>query len=186
MVLKAFHECTIPEKLNMTLITLVPKVESPLSMVQFRPISLCSTLYKVISKVIVARLRTILPNLISPNQVSFVPGRHITDNILIAQELMHKFKLSKGKKGFMAWKIDLSKAYDRLNWNFIEHVLVELGLPLNLIKLIMSCVSTVKYQICINGELTESFQPKSGIRQGDPLSPYLFALGIEKLSHIIF
>ncbi|CAL8168851.1 unnamed protein product [Prunus armeniaca] len=186
MVLKAFHECTIPEKLNMTLITLVPKVESPLSMVQFRPISLCSTLYKVISKVIVARLRTILPNLISPNQVSFVHGRHITDNILIAQELMHKFKLSKGKKGFMAWKIDLSKAYDRLNWNFIEHVLVELGLPLNLIKLIMSCVSTVKYQICINGELTESFQPKSGIRQGDPLSPYLFVLCIEKLSHIIF
>ncbi|CAL8105061.1 unnamed protein product [Prunus armeniaca] len=186
MVLKAFHECTIPEKLNMTLITLVPKVESPLSMVQFRPISLYSTLYKVISKVIVARLRTILPNLISPNQVNFVHGRHTTDNILIAQELMHKFKLSKGKKGFMAWKIDLSKAYDRLNWNFIEHVLVELGLPLNLIKLIMSCVSTVKYQICINGELTESFQPKSGIRQGDPLSPYLFVLCIEKLSHIIF
>ncbi|VVA30150.1 Hypothetical predicted protein, partial [Prunus dulcis] len=112
MVTQAFKKCCIPDKLNYTLITLVPKVQSPQSMIQFRPISLCSTLYKVISKIIVARLRPILPDLISPNQVSFVPGRHITDNILIAQELMHKFKLSKGKKGFVAWKIDLSKAYD--------------------------------------------------------------------------
>ncbi|CAL9017859.1 unnamed protein product, partial [Prunus brigantina] len=128
----------------------------------------------------------ILPKLISPNQVSFVPGRHITDNILIAQELMHNFKNSKGKKGFIAWKIDLSKAYDRLNWNFIEQVLMELRLPVDLVRLIKSCVTTVKYQICVNGELTSPFVPLNGIRQGDPLSPYLFVLCIEKLSHIIF
>ncbi|BBH09066.1 hypothetical protein Prudu_021464 [Prunus dulcis] len=185
MVVNAFKECRIPEKLNYTLITLVPKVDSPQTMVHFRPISLCSTLYKVISKVLVARLRHILPHIISPNQVSFVPGRQITDNILIAQELMHKFKLSKGKKGFMAWKIDLSKAYDRLNWKFVEHVLVELGLPCPITKLILCCVSTVRYQICMNGELTDQFLPKNGIRQGDPLSPYLFVMCIEKLSHLI-
>lgn len=102
-------------ELNAALITLVPKVENPHSMVHFRPISLCRTLHKVISKILVARLRTILPNLISHDQVSFVPGLHITDNIMIAQELMHKFKLAKGKKWMFAWKIDLSKAYDRFN-----------------------------------------------------------------------
>ncbi|XP_021827477.1 uncharacterized protein LOC110768097 [Prunus avium] len=186
MVTKAFTECSFPAKLNHTLITLVPKVDNPQTMVHFRPISLCSTLYKVISKIIVARLRPILPVLISPNQVSFVPRRHITDNILIAQELMHKFKVSKGKRGFMAWKIDLSKAYDILNWHFIEVVLAELGMPAVLRRLIMHCVSTVKYQICINGELTDSFAHMNGIRQGDPLSPYLFVMCVEKLSHIIF
>ncbi|KAI5334405.1 hypothetical protein L3X38_024538 [Prunus dulcis] len=84
-----------------------------------------------------------------------------------------------------AWKIDLSKAYDRLNWGFIESVLLEVGLPNIFIQLIMQCVSTVRYQICINGELTDPFSPSSGIRQGDPLSRYHFVLCIEKLSHII-
>ncbi|KAI5349115.1 hypothetical protein L3X38_002002 [Prunus dulcis] len=130
-------------------------------------------------------LITLVPK-ISPNQVSFVPGRHITDNILIAQEMMCKFRVSKGKKGFFAWKIDLSKAYDRLNWKFIESVLEGLELPAHYIKLIMSCVNSVRYQVCVNGELTEAFLPSNGIRQGDPLSPYLFVLCIEKLSHIIF
>ncbi|CAL9013284.1 unnamed protein product [Prunus brigantina] len=98
---------------------------------------------------------------------------------------MHKFRKSKGKKGFVAWKIDLSKAYDRLSWEFIEQVLVELNLPRPFIQLIMSCITTVNYQVCVNGELTDPFRPKSGIRQGDPLSPYLFVLCIEKLSHMI-
>ncbi|CAL9010471.1 unnamed protein product [Prunus brigantina] len=185
LVTQAFQKSSIPDKLNYTLITLVPKVQSPQTMVQFRPISLCSTLYKVISKILVARLRPILPDLISPNQVSFIPGRHITDNILIAQELMHKFKLSKGKKGFVAWKIDLSKAYDRLSWHFVEYVLLELRLPAPFVKLIMNCVQSVRYQINVNGALTTPFSPMNGIRQGDPLSPYLFVLCIEKLSHII-
>ncbi|CAL8160923.1 unnamed protein product [Prunus armeniaca] len=116
----AFADCHVAEGLNGTLITLVPKVVSSQTMAQFRPISLCCTLYKVLSKIIVARLRPLMSTLISPNQVSFVPGRQITDNILVAQELMHKFKNSKGRKDFIAWKVDLSKAYDRLNWNFIR------------------------------------------------------------------
>lgn len=110
MVLKMFQDCLIPKDLNYTLITLVPKVENPSSMLEFRPISLCCTLYKIISKIIVSRLRPLMNQWISPNQVSFVPGRHITDNILIAQEMMYKFRVSKGKKRFFAWKIDLSKA----------------------------------------------------------------------------
>ncbi|KAM2637494.1 hypothetical protein EV1_021984 [Malus domestica] len=185
MVWNAFHSRRLPAGLNSTLITLVPKIDNPQKMLNFRPISLCCTLYKVISKIIVARIRPHLPHLISPNQASFVPGRQISDNVLIAQEILHKFRMSKGQKGFLAWKIDLSKAYDRLNWKFIEYVLNEVGLPSNLIQLMMECVSTVRYQICFNGELTDGFIPQNGIRQGDPLSPYLFVLCIEKLSHLI-
>ncbi|VVA40999.1 PREDICTED: reverse mRNAase, partial [Prunus dulcis] len=161
-----FNTATLPDHLNETLIALVPKVERPMFMNQLRPISLCNTLYKVVSKILVARLRPCMTKLVSPNQVSFVPGRQITDNIIVAQEVLHKFKNAKGKKGFIAWKIDLSKAYDRMQWPFIREVLWE-------------------YKAILNGELTDSFSPQCGIRQGDPLSPYIFVLCMEKLSHLI-
>ncbi|KAI5324319.1 hypothetical protein L3X38_033392 [Prunus dulcis] len=132
-VLTAF----LPENINETLIALVPKVERPVSMSQLSPISLCNTLYKVISKILVAQLRPCMANLVSPNQVSFVPGRQIVDNIVVAQEMLHKFKNSKGSKGFIAWKIDLSKAYDRLNWDFIREVLWEVGICGRILELLM-------------------------------------------------
>lgn len=111
----------------------------------------------MISKVIVARLRPLLGKLVSSNQVSFVPGRHISDNIMIAQEMLHKYRLSKGNKGFMIWKVDLSKAYDKLSWQFIEKVLYEIQLPNNLIKLIMSCVTSTTFQVILDGDLSDSF-----------------------------
>ncbi|KAK9922738.1 hypothetical protein M0R45_031185 [Rubus argutus] len=125
----AFTSCEIPPGLNHTIISLIPKVTGPQEMAQFRPISLCTTIYKVISKIIVARIRPFMQKLISPNQVSYVPERQISDNIMIAQEILFKFKKSTGHKGFFAWKVDLSKAYDRLSWNFIEKVLYETLLP---------------------------------------------------------
>ncbi|XP_040372858.1 uncharacterized protein LOC112194030 [Rosa chinensis] len=185
IVRNAFNAGEVPCGLNHTIICLVPKVSGPQSMMQFRPISLCNTVYKVVSKIIVARIRPYMQKLVSPNQVSYVPGRQISDNIMIAQEVLFKFKKSAGKKGFFAWKVDLSKAYDRLNWQFIESVLYESLLPQSLVKLIMSCITSTSFQICLNGELTQSFNAQQGIRQGDPLSPYIFVLCMEKLSHLI-
>ncbi|XP_021826059.1 uncharacterized protein LOC110766949 [Prunus avium] len=182
---ECFQTATLPDHINETLIALVPKVERPVSMTQLRPISLCNTLYKVVSKILVARLRPCMTKLVSPNQVSFVPGRQITDNIVIAQEVLHKFKTAKGKKGFIAWKIDLSKAYDRLHWHFIREVLWEVGIRGRILELLMQCFSTVQYKAILNGELTAAFSPHCGIRQGDPLSPYIFVLCMEKLSHLI-
>ncbi|KAK3229447.1 hypothetical protein Dsin_001328 [Dipteronia sinensis] len=126
-----------------------------------------------------------MPNLISPNQVAFVPGRQIQDNIIVAQEDLHKLKTMKGKKDSMSWKIDLSKAYDRLQWNFIRDVIVEAGLKGSFVDLIKWYVSTVSYKAVLNKEATETFTPGCGIRQGDPLSPYLFVLCMENLSYLI-
>ncbi|KAK2635612.1 hypothetical protein Ddye_030404 [Dipteronia dyeriana] len=98
------------------------------SIISGRPISLCNTTYKLISKVIVQRLRNLLPDNISSNQVAFVPGRQIQDNIVVAHEALHKFKTIKGKKGLVAWKIDLANAYDKIQWGFIRQVLMEAGI----------------------------------------------------------
>ncbi|CAL9006319.1 unnamed protein product [Prunus brigantina] len=87
-----------------------------------------------------------MAKLVSPNQVSFVPGRQITDNIVVAQEVLHKFKTAQGKKGFIAWKIDLSKAYDRLHWQFVREVLWEVGIRGHILELLMHCISTVQYK----------------------------------------
>ncbi|KAK9904390.1 hypothetical protein M0R45_000756 [Rubus argutus] len=175
----------VPEGLNHSIISLIPKVPGPQVMTQFRPISLCITVYKVISKIIVARIRPLMQQLISPNQVSYVFGRHISDNIMIAQELLFKFRNSFGQKGFFALKVDLSKAYHRLSWQFIQSVLYEALFPDSLVKLIMSCITSTSFQISFNGQLTDSFKAQRGIRQGDPLSPYIFVLCMEKLSHLI-
>ncbi|CAL2255075.1 unnamed protein product [Prunus armeniaca] len=180
-----FNTASLPDHLNETLISLVPKVERPMCMNQLRPISLYNTLYKVVSKILVARLRPCMTKLVSPSQVSFVLGRQITDNIIVAQEVLHKFKSAKGKKGFIAWKIDLSKAYDRMQWPFIREVLWEAGIKGSILELLMQCITSVRYKAILNGELTDSFSPQCGIRQGDPLSPYIFVLCMEKLSHLI-
>ncbi|KAH9788525.1 reverse transcriptase domain-containing protein [Citrus sinensis] len=115
--------------------------------------------------------------------MGFVPGRHIIDNIVVAQEVVHSMRRKTGKRGLMAIKVDLEKAYDRLNWSFIFETLQLAGFPIQLSRLIMECVTTVKMSILWNGEVTEEFSPGRGIRQGDPLSPYIFVLCIERLSH---
>ncbi|KAK2637718.1 hypothetical protein Ddye_025513 [Dipteronia dyeriana] len=171
MVQYSFETGVVPVDINQTLITLVPKTDCPMEMSQLRPISLCNTTYKVISKIIVQRLRHLLPNIISPNQVAFVPGRQIQDNIVVAQEVLHKLKTSKGRSGYFAWKIDLAKAYDRLQWNFIWKVLGEVGIDGKMADLIMNCVSSVQYRIVLNGEVTTSFTPGSDIRQVTPYPP---------------
>ena len=131
------------------------------------------------------RIRPMLSNLVSPYQMAFVPGQKGIDNAIIVQELVHTMSKMKGKGGFMAIKIDLEKAYNRLEWSFIRDTLALFKFPNHLAFLIMSCVSTSSIYVLYNGGALEPFLPLSGIRQGYPLSLYLFILCMEVLGALI-
>ena len=173
------------EYLNRTLITLIPKCSNPKSLSNYRPISLCNTVYKVVTKMIVARIWPMLSNLASPYQTAFVPSHKGVDNVVLVQELIHSMSKKKGRGGLVAIKIDLEKAYDRLEWSFIRDTLSLFKFPSQLISLIMSCVSTSSISVLFNSGALEPFLPLRGIRQGDPLSPYIFILCMEVLGALI-
>ncbi|KAK3192936.1 hypothetical protein Dsin_024246 [Dipteronia sinensis] len=126
-----------------------------------------------------------MPFLVCPNQVAFVPRRKIQDNIVITQEVFHKFRTMKGHRWYMTWKIDLAKAYNKLQWSFIKSVLVEIGIDKKLVELIMWCITSDQYQVILNDELKEPFRPIVALGKGT-LSPLTsFVLCMEKLSHLI-
>lgn len=171
---------------NSTFITLIPKSKGACTFNEFRPISLTNVCYKVISKILANRLKPFLEKIISPNQTAFIEGRWINENGIIAQEVIHFMNKSKARKGWVAQKIDLSKAFDKVEWNFLEGILKNLGFHRKFIWLIKQCISTTSMSILLNGSPYGFFKPTRGLRQGDPLSPYLFIMVMETLSRLFY
>jgi len=162
-------------------------VQKPVNVTEFRPISLCNVIFKLISKVLANRLKRVLPDIISCNQSAFIPERLILDNILVAYETLHTMKNRLWSQvGYMGIKLDMSKAYDRVEWPFLEAVMLKLGFEPRWVSLVMKCVTSIRYSIIINGNLVGDFTPSKGICQGDPLSPYLFLLCAECFSSMLY
>ncbi|CAA7019727.1 unnamed protein product [Microthlaspi erraticum] len=184
-VLDFFATWDLPPGTNDVLLVLIAKVSKPESITQFRPISLCNVIFKTITKTLVERLKAVVSKLIGPAQASIIPGRLSTDNIVLVQEAVHSVRRKKGRGGWMLLKLDLEKAYDRIRWDILEDTLNAVGFNDTWIQWIMRCVSGPVMNLLWNGEKTEAFTPLRGLRQGDPISPYLFVLCMERLCHMI-
>ncbi|GMP91325.1 hypothetical protein CsSME_00042073 [Camellia sinensis var. sinensis] len=172
---KFYKNGRLVKVLNSSFITLVPKKENPISLV--------GSIYKVLTKVLSRRLKEVLPCIISETQSAFIGGRNILDGVLIANEMVDGWKKSK-KQGVII-KLDFEKAYDSVNWGFLRSMLLKFGFGLRWVKWMTECVSTARISVLVNGSPTDEFSPQRGLRQGDPLSPFLFNLVVEGLNMLL-
>jgi hypothetical protein len=183
-VFSYFHTHGKFEKsLNSTFISLIPKVSGAAELKDFCPISLVNGIYKIISKVLANRLRLVMSRIISSSQNAFVKGRQILGFVLIANESLD-FRLKSGESGLLC-KLDMENAYDHVNWDFLLYMLRRCGFRKKWCSWIAFYISLASFSVLINGSPAGFFNSSRGVRQGDPLSPFLFVIVMEAFSRIV-
>ncbi|WMV59774.1 hypothetical protein MTR67_053159 [Solanum verrucosum] len=179
-----FHQNEVFERsLNATFVVLIPKKLGAVELKDFKPISLIGGMYKIIAKLITERMKTVMGRLIDEHQMAFLKDRQIMDASLLANELVDSRE--KQKIPGILCKLDIEKAYDHVNWNYLWKVLSEMGFGRKWVNWIKFCVSIVKFSIITNGSPEGFFQSQRGLRQGDPMSPFLFLLAMEGLNYMV-
>jgi len=180
--LKCFQEIgVIPKGCNASFIALIPKVRDPCNLNQFRPISLVGAIYKVISKVLAERLKKVLPDLIDGSQSAFIEGRGLADRVLVANEVIEDMRMRR-KRG-LCLKVDFEKAYDSVRWDFLYDMLSRMGFHRVWINWIRACLESATVSVLVSP--TEEFKPTRGLRQGDPMTPFLFLVVAEGLAGLV-
>lgn len=182
-----FETGRMPRDIARSNLILIPKSEKPKGVADYRPISVCNTIYKIISKLLAMRLQPIISHCIFKAQSAFIPGREIVENTILLREILHSFKSKNYKNPEFCLKVDLSKAFDRMDWVFLKYLLQLYGFPINFSNWVMACIESAEFSVVINGDGDGFFRPSSGLRQGCALSPYMFILGMDLLTrHLNF
>ena len=179
-----FHSGRLLKQVNHSIITLIPKSKNVTFPSDFRPISCCNVIYKVLAKILADRLAQALQGIISPMQNAFLGGRYMSDNINLVQELLRQYGRKRSSPRCLL-KVDFKKAFDSVQWGFLDSLLSQLGFPAAFVNLVMQCVSSASYSVAVNGDIHGFFAGQSGVRQGDPLSPYLFICCMEYFSRML-
>ncbi|XP_071712284.1 uncharacterized protein [Rutidosis leptorrhynchoides] len=178
-----FSSCSMPRGANSAFFSLIPKIYNPMLITDFRPISLVGCFYKTVTKILTNRLQGVIDNIISPVQTTFIAGRQILDGPLMLSESIDWYK-RKNKKMLM-FKVDFEKAYDSVNWEYLLSMLSILEFGDKWCSWIKGCLFSARTSVLVNGSPTREFPLKRGLRQGDPLSPFLFIIVMEGL-HLAF
>ena len=183
-VAEFFTSGSLLKQINATNLVLIPKIPNASKTSDFRPISCLNTIYKVISKLLSDRLKAIINLAVGNSQSAFIPGRLFSENVLLATEIVHGYSSNAVEPSGML-KIDLRKAFDSIRWDFVIAALKAINIPEKFVNWILTCISTASFSISVNGHTGGYFQSTQGLRQGDPLSPYLFVLAMEAFSGLL-
>ena len=172
-----------PKGGNASFIALIPKVLDPQQLSEYRPISLIGCIYKIVSKILARRLKKVMPSIIDERQSAFIEGRHLLHGVLVANEVVEEAK--RKQKSCIVFKVDYEKAYDSVSWQFLIYMMRRMDFNPRWIMWIEGCLASASISILVNGSPTKEFSPSRGLRQGDPLAPFLFNIVAEGLNGLM-